>query len=106
MTLNLKSGISPAVWGAGVSLVLVVLAHVLTSGSGGLIQPISGSFFEFIGHYFGFFFTQVQGLIILIATIVIYIVATISVQNSSGDEPTVTAVMRGMLIGLGSAMNG
>lgn len=105
-TVSLKSGLSPALWGAGIGLVFVVMIHVFTSGSGGLIQPISGSLFEFIGHYFGFFFTQAQGLIILIGTIVVYIVATISVQGTSGDESTVTAVTRGMLIGIGSAMNG
>jgi len=105
-TLNLKSGLSPAVWGAGVGLVIVVMAHVLTSASGGLIQPISGSFFAFLGSYFGFFFTKVGGLIILIATILIYIIGTISVQGADGDEPTVTSVMRGLLIGIGTAMNG
>ncbi len=105
-TVNLKSGLSPAVWGAGIGLVLMVIAHVLTSGSGGLIQPIGGSFFEFIGSYFGFFFTKVAGLIIFVATLLFYIIGTISVQGASGDEPTLTSVMRGLLIGIGSAMNG
>ena len=105
-TVNLKSGLSPAVWGAGVGLVLVVMLHVLTSASGGLIQPISGSFFEFIGSYFGFFFTKLAGIIIFVATILFYIIGTISVQGASGDEPTLTAVMRGLLIGIGTAMNG
>ena len=105
-TVNLKSGLSPAVWGAGIGLVFVVMIHVFTSGSGGLIQPISGSFFEFIGHFFGFFFAQTQGLILLIATIVIYIVATLSVQGTTGEESTLTAVMRGMLIGIGASLNG
>ena len=105
-TVNLKSGISPALWGAGVGLVVLVMVHVLTSGSGGLIQPISGSFFDFIGSYFGFFFTKVPGIIILVATILFYIIGTISVQGARGDEPTLTAVMRGLLIGIGTGMNG
>ncbi|MBI5667522.1 MAG: hypothetical protein HZC41_05895 [Chloroflexi bacterium] len=105
--LGIKS-FGPAFWGAGVGVVLVAFLHVLTSGSGGLIVPIraDGNIFNLIGGYFGFFFTRAPGLIVLIATIVIYIVTTISVQSNSGSESDFTAVMRGLLIGIGSALNG
>ena len=107
-TLKLKSGFSPAVWGALVGVLAIGIVQFFTANLGGtgLIQPISGSFFSFIVHYFGFFFTQLPGLIVLGATILFYVVATISVQGASGDEPDLTAVMRGLLIGIGSAMNG
>lgn len=107
-TVNLKTGLSPAVWGAGVGVLLLGLVHFFTSAGGGagLIRPIEGSFFDFIGSYLGFFFTTVPGLIVLVATIVFYIVATVSVQGTSGTEKDLTAVFRGILIGVGSGMNG
>ncbi len=65
-TVNLKTGLSPAVWGAGVGVVLLGLVHFFTSASGGdgLLRPIEGSFFEFIGSYLGFFFATAPGLIV------------------------------------------
>ncbi len=107
-TVNLKTGLSPAVWGAGVGVLLLGFVHFLTTAGGGdgLLRPIQGSFFDFIGSYFSFFFTTVAGLIVLVATIVIYIAATVSVQGTSGTEKDFTAVTRGLLIGIGSGMNG
>ncbi len=107
-TLNLKKGLSPAVWGAGVGVLVVFVLHFFSAASGGtgLIRPIQGSLFDFIGSYFGFFFTNTPGLILVGLTILLYIVATVSVQKASGDEPDLTAVVRGMLIGIGSALNG
>lgn len=98
----------PAFWGAGVGVVIMVFIHVITTGSGGWIVPIraDGSVFTFIGNYFGYFFTRAPGLIILIATIVVYIAATVSIQSNTGTESTFTAVMRGLLIGFGSSLNG
>ncbi len=98
----------PAFWGAGVGVVIMVFIHVITTGSGGWIVPIQadGSIFTLIGNYFGFFFTRAPGLIILVATIIVYIAATVSLQSNRGSESTFTAVMRGLLIGFGSALNG
>ncbi|MDL1883364.1 hypothetical protein FBR01_06905 [Anaerolineae bacterium CFX8] len=98
----------PAFWGAGVGVVIMVLIHVLTTDSGGWLVPVraDGSIITFIGSYFGFFFTRVPGLIILVASIVVYIAATVSLQSSSGTEAAFTGVMRGLLIGFGSSLNG
>lgn len=89
-------------------MLLLGFVHFLTSAGGGdgLLRPIQGSFFDFIGSYFSFFFATVPGLIVLVATIVIYIAATVSVQGTSGTEKDFTAVTRGLLIGIGSGMNG
>lgn len=98
----------PAFWGAGVGVVIMAVIHVFTSGSGGWLVPIraDGSILTFIANYFGFFFTRAPGLIILIATIICYIAATVSVQSNTGNESDFTAVMRGLLIGIGSSLNG
>ncbi len=108
-TLNVKSGLSPAVWGAGVGVLLVIFVHFFTGpavNGAGLIMPISGDFFPFLLNYMGFFFGHVSGWIIFGATIIFYLVATFSVQGSSGTEPDLTAVMRGLLMGIGTSMNG
>ncbi len=108
--LKLKTGLSPAVWGAGIGVLFLGFVQFFSAnlgdGSHSLVQPISGSFFEFIGHYLAYFFTQVPSLVVLGVTILLYIVGTISAQGGETTEPDTTAVMRGMLIGIGTGMNG
>ncbi|MFN8530606.1 MAG: hypothetical protein U0670_18530 [Anaerolineae bacterium] len=109
--MNVKD-FGPAVGGVVVGVTLTAMVHVFTqagdSANGGLITPITadGSLFTFIGHYLGYFFTHVPGLIMLIASAVFYLITTIVTQHTTGDESDGLAVLRGILIGIGASMNG
>lgn len=110
-TVDLKSGFSPATYGAGAGVVLLIILQLITSlvstGSPQIIPALTfeGNLLQFIGAYFSYFFTTVGGLAFVITTVVFYITATVYVQKSTGTEHETAAVMRGMLIGLASGMN-
>lgn len=110
-TVDLKGGFSPATYGAGAGVVLLIILQLITSlvstGSPQIIPALTfeGNVFQFIGAYFSYFFTTVGGLAFVITTVVFYITATVFVQKSTATEHETAAVMRGMLIGIASGMN-
>lgn len=117
-TVDVKKGFSPAFFGAWAGVLLLAIIHLVTSGFSGdspkIIPTLSfdGNPFQFMGDYLSYFFTTTSGLVVTIATIVIYIGATYYVQKSSATPPATTvtehetaAVTRGLLIGINSGMN-
>lgn len=110
-TVDVKNGVSASFFGAIAGVMLLAIVNLIVSATGGgSVQVIptlvfDGNFFAFIGDYLGYFFTTASGLILLGATIVFYIVATVFVQKSTGMEHETAAVMRGLLIGLSSGTN-
>jgi hypothetical protein len=121
-TVDVKKGIGPVFFGVFLALiVLVVVNNVLSSSNSGGLQVIPTvtfassplKFSENLGDYLDFFFKSTFGQIVSGATLVFYILATIFVQSSKDEPPTfpqvvendIAALMRGLLIGIGSYMN-
>ena len=111
-TVNVKPGMSPALYGAAAGVILLIIIQLMTSGLGGgtpTIMPslaIDGNLLDFIADYLGYFFTTTPGLLVVGATILFYVTGTYYVQKSTGGiEHETAALMRGLLIGLCSGMN-
>ncbi len=120
-TVELKKGSAVAFFGVFLAFVaLVILTNVFpTSTKEGFhfIPTVTFAsdllkFGENIGAYWNFFFGNTFGQIVSIVTLVVYILGTIFVQSPDEDRVThqdvesdISALMRGLLIGLGSYLN-
>jgi hypothetical protein len=117
--VEVKNGLAPVFVGAVVGVAILVIVNLVltaTSSEGLKLIPtltFAGDLFPFIKDYFSFFFTTALGLIVVGATLLFYIVASIFVGDSKPEPPdypndveNLTAgLMRGLSIGVSSAMN-
>jgi len=116
--VDVKNGIASPFFGAIVGVLALVIVNVVltaTSDTGVKIIPtltFSSDPFQFIKDYFGFFFTTL-GWIVIGATLLFYIVASIFVGDSKPEPPDypndvengTAGLMRGLSIGVSSSMN-
>ncbi len=117
-TIEPKPGLSNTFLGAVFGVFLFVLVQIFAAAlNGNDVQVIptltfDDTFFGFIGDFLGYFFTNLAGLIVLIATIICYIAATYFVQKSKAKAPKpeiiehdTSGTLRGWIIGFTSGLN-